>query len=107
MTQSLVLIGLFLGLLACLPWFISLIKKRYGVGLLSQGEQTRVVSAVAIGPTQRVVTVEVGPDSDRTWLVLGVTQQSVACLHSLPAPRAGVPPVTGNATSAGTTGGTL
>lgn len=91
MTQSLVLIGLFLGLLACLPWLIARIKQRYGSGVLSAGEPARVVSAVAIGPTQRVVTVEVGPDSARTWLILGVTQQSVSCLHSLPAPTAPAP----------------
>jgi len=39
---------------------------------------------VAVGPQQRVVTVEVGPEGARTWLVLGVTAQQVSCLHVLP-----------------------
>ena len=42
-----------------------------------------------IDPTERVVTVEVGPPGDRKWLVLGVTAQSITLLHSL----AGVPEV--------------
>jgi flagellar protein FliO/FliZ len=43
-----------------------------------------------------VVTVEVGPEGARTWLVLGVTAQSINCLHVMPAgaaptARAGMP----------------
>jgi flagellar protein FliO/FliZ len=44
---------------------------------------------VAVGPHQRVVTVEVGPQDARIWLVLGVTQQSIGCLHTI-APRSGM-----------------
>jgi len=44
-----------------------------------------VLSAVAVGPHQRVVTLEVGPAHDRVCLVLGVTAQSISCLHSTPA----------------------
>jgi flagellar protein FliO/FliZ len=36
-----------------------------------------------VGPHQRVVTVEVGPEGARTWLVLGVTGQTISCLHSM------------------------
>ena len=49
----------------------------------------RLVSALALGPQQRVVTVEVGPQNARVWLVLGVTQQSIQCLHTMPAELAG------------------
>jgi flagellar protein FliO/FliZ len=38
-----------------------------------------------------VVTVEVGPEGARTWLVLGVTGQSITCLHTLPAASSEVP----------------
>jgi len=31
-----------------------------------------------------VVTVEIGPEGSRTWLVLGVTSQSITCLHTMP-----------------------
>ena len=43
---------------------------------------SKLVSVVAVGPNQRVVTVEVGPDHNRAWLVLGVTPQQITCLHS-------------------------
>jgi flagellar protein FliO/FliZ len=82
MTQSMLSVGVFLALLACLPWLISWFKQRKGGGRELDG-QSRVVSAVAIGPHQRVVTVEVGPDHARTMLVLGVTAQSITCLHTM------------------------
>ena len=44
---------------------------------------TRIVSAVGVGPHQRVVTVEVGPQDARVWLTLGVTAQSITCLHTI------------------------
>jgi flagellar protein FliO/FliZ len=47
-----------------------------------------LVSALALGPQQKVVTVEVGPQNARVWLVLGVTQQSIQCLHTMPADQA-------------------
>lgn len=85
MTQSLLLIGLFLFVLACLPFAVTRLKQRYGMGMSNVPGQSRIVSAVAVGPNQRVVTVEVGPDTAKTWLVLGVTPQAVTCLHTLPA----------------------
>lgn len=86
MTQSLILIGFFLLILMCLPYAVSRIKQRYGLGPMGAQGQSRLVSAIAVGPNQRVVTVEVGPEAQRTWLVLGVTAQSVTCLHTLTPP---------------------
>ncbi len=85
MTQSLILIGLFLCVLVSLPFLIEHLKKRYGLGTVGATGPTRLVSALALGPQQKVVTVEVGPPHARIWLVLGVTQQSIQCLHTLPA----------------------
>lgn len=82
MTQSLVSVGVFLALLACLPLAIKWWKQRSGDVARDSGGQARVVSAVAVGPHQRVVTVEVGPESARILLVLGVTAQTINCLHS-------------------------
>lgn len=82
MTQSLVSVGLFLALLACLPWFINWAKLRVKNAKEEVGGQSKVISAVAVGPHQRVVTVEIGPEGSRVWLTLGVTPQSVTCLHS-------------------------
>ena len=46
--------------------------------------QVRLISQLAIGPQQRVVVLETGPLHQRTHLVLGVTAQSIQCLHSTP-----------------------
>lgn len=84
MTQSLVSIAIFLGLLACLPMAVKWLKTRSGYTPLPVGDQAVVVSAVAVGPHQRVVTVEVGPQDARVRLTLGVTAQSITCLHTAP-----------------------
>ncbi|MEO7108166.1 MAG: flagellar biosynthetic protein FliO, partial [Rhodoferax sp.] len=47
--------------------------------------QSRFISALAVGPHQRVVTVEVGPEGKRVWLTLGVTSQNITCLHCVDA----------------------
>lgn len=46
---------------------------------------SKVVSAVGLGPNQRVVTVEVGPENRRLLLVLGVSAQGIVCLHKFEA----------------------
>ena len=94
MAQTLGLVFLFVVLLAMLPAGVKWLQRRSGLlGLPAMGPASRIVSAVAVGPQQRVVTVEVGPETARVWLVLGVTAQSVTCLHTVPmgglAPAAG------------------
>ncbi|MDH4416114.1 MAG: flagellar biosynthetic protein FliO [Acidovorax sp.] len=84
MTQTLLVVVLFVGAMAALPWLVRRLQQRHAGGALAAGGASRVVSAVAVGPQQRVVTVEVGPEHARTWLVLGVTAQQVSCLHVLP-----------------------
>jgi len=91
MTQSLILVGLFLAVLVSLPFLLEHFKKRFGLQLPGSTGTTRLVSALSLGPQQKVVTVEVGPPSARVWLVLGVTPQAIACLHSAPAEPAGAP----------------
>ena len=48
---------------------------------IDKAEASRVLSQVAVGPQQRVVTVEVNADGQRAVLVLGVTAQQIQCLH--------------------------
>jgi len=91
MAQTLILVVLFVGAMACLPWLVRRLQQRQAAGQAATGTTSRVLSAVAVGPQQRVVTVEVGPEHARTWLVLGVTAQQMTCLHVLPASP--VPPV--------------
>jgi flagellar protein FliO/FliZ len=85
MTQTLGIVVLFVGAMAMLPWLVRRLQQHRTAGAASANTASKVMSAVAIGPQQRVVTVEVGPDHARTWLVLGVTAQNVSCLHVLPA----------------------
>ncbi len=85
MTQTLLSVALFIALLAALPWGIRWLQRRTQGGMATAAMSSRLVGALAVGPQQRVVTVEVGPPGARTWLVLGVTAQSITCLHSMPA----------------------
>ncbi len=100
MSQTLITVAVFVLLLALVPFGIKWIQSRPGSAMAGIGSGTRVISAVAVGPQQRVVTVEVGPQDARIWLVLGVTQQSIGCLHTI-APPAG-PERGGLGTAAGT-----
>ncbi len=81
MTQTILTVAIFLLLLALVPAGIKWLQARAAGGSPGVGVGVKVISAVAVGPHQRVVTVEVGPDDARTWLVLGVTSQSISCLY--------------------------
>lgn len=90
MTQTLLVVVLFVGAMALLPWLVRRLQQRHAAGAGGgPGAASRVLSAVAVGPQQRVVTVEVGPEHARTWLVLGVTAQQVSCLHVMAAAPVG------------------
>jgi flagellar protein FliO/FliZ len=82
MTQTLISVGLFVLLLALVPVGLKWAQRRVAAGGASAVAASRVVSAVAVGQHQRVVTVEVGPEGARVWLTLGVTAQTITCLHS-------------------------
>ena len=84
MTQTLLVVVLFVGAMATLPWLVRRLQQRHASSGLSVGAPSKVISAVAVGPQQKVVTVEVGPEHARTCLVLGVTPQQISCLHVLP-----------------------
>lgn len=94
MTQTLLSIGIFVVLLALVPVGLKWVQRRSAGGASGIASASRVVSAVAVGPHQRVVTVEVGPDGARVWLTLGVTAQTITCLHSaaVESQTAGAPP---------------
>lgn len=83
MTQTLLSVGIFVVLLALVPVGLKWVQRRSAGGASGSASASRVVSAIAVGPHQRVVTVEVGPDGARTWLTLGVTAQTITCLHSV------------------------
>jgi flagellar protein FliO/FliZ len=92
MSQSLVSVGIFLAVLVCLPFAIKWVQQRaHRVGVRDVAGQVRLIGALALGPHQRVVTVEVGPENARTWLTLGITGQSITCLHSAPVIESATP----------------
>ena len=83
MFQTLALLVLFIAAVAALPWLLRRWQQRQSVGRAGGGPSAKVLSTVAVGPTKRVVTVEVGDAGQRACLVLGVTAQHIQCLHVL------------------------
>lgn len=83
MTQTIFAVVVFLVLLALLPLAIRWLQRRSPGGAAATAA-SRIVSTLAVGPQQRVVTIEVGPEGERSWLVLGVTPQNISCLHTIP-----------------------
>ncbi|MCD6663457.1 MAG: flagellar biosynthetic protein FliO [Comamonas sp.] len=83
--SSLVWVVVFIGAIATLPWLVRRWQRGRSAlpGAASAG--SRVLSSVAVGPQQRVVTVEAGTAQQRVVLVLGVTAAQINCLHVLPA----------------------
>jgi flagellar protein FliO/FliZ len=91
MTQTLAVVVLFVVAISFLPWLVRRLQLRQaGLGGGSAG--SRVLTQVAVGPQQRVVTVEVQHEGRRAVLVLGVTAQQIQCLHVLPAGGAALVP---------------
>lgn len=89
MAQSWYAVSIFLALLISAPFLIKWFKLGKGMRGEDATHQSRLVSTVAVGPQQKVVTLEVGPEGARAWLVLGVTAQQVTCLHVIHANELG------------------
>jgi flagellar protein FliO/FliZ len=81
MSSTLVVLALFVGAIAMIPYAIKWLKQRAALGGSGVLDASRIISAVAVGAHQRVVTLEVGPAHARIWLTLGVTQTTISCLH--------------------------
>jgi flagellar protein FliO/FliZ len=75
--------ALVIVLIACLPFVVRRLIAHQKIRGIDP-DQVRLISQLAIGPQQRVVVLETGPLHERTHLVLGVTAQSIQCLHSTP-----------------------
>jgi len=81
-------------LMVLLAWALQRWRKHLP-GLPAQGGPTlQVLNTVALGPQQRLVTVQIGQGADAQCLVLGVAPGSINTLHTQPWPV--------DATSAGT-----
>ena len=73
----------FLAIVAMIPIALWLLKRTPVGGNGNGAAAMRHVSTLALSSSQRVVTVEVGTGEGRRWLVLGVTQGSIATLHTM------------------------
>jgi flagellar protein FliO/FliZ len=77
----------FVAILAAIPLVLWLLKRSplgrlHGLAAHGPGAM-RTVSSLALSPSQRLVTVEVGEGAQRRWLVLGVTPSSIQTVHVL------------------------
>jgi flagellar protein FliO/FliZ len=75
----------FLLALASVPFLLRWLKSRLPQSGQLSGTQNKLISVIAVGPHQRIVTVEVGPAHERVWLTLGVSSAGIHCLHTSPA----------------------
>ena len=76
----------FVFIVALIPVSLWLLKRSgLASGLTAAGANApmKTVGQLNLGPGQRLVTVEVGQGDERTWLVLGVTGQSIQTLHTM------------------------
>jgi flagellar protein FliO/FliZ len=71
-------LGVVLALIALVAWLL----RRFAPGQMAGHGNLRVVAAVAVGPKERVVLVDVG----EARLVLGVAPGLVTKLHEMPRP---------------------
>jgi flagellar protein FliO/FliZ len=85
MSQQVIYVAVFMVAIACLPWLTKWLVGRNSLGKGTTSAGAKIISVVAVGPTQRIVTLEAGPEHDRLCLVLGVTSQQITCLHRSPA----------------------
>lgn len=75
-----------LALMVLLAWALQRWRKHLP-GLPAQGGPAlQVLHTVALGPQQRLVTVQIGQGADAQCLVLGVAPGSINTLHTLPWP---------------------
>ena len=80
----------FVLILALIPAALWLLKRSALGTAGAGGAGMRLVGSLALSPSQRLLTVEVGSGDERRWLVLGVTAAGIQTLHTLP-PQAELP----------------
>jgi flagellar protein FliO/FliZ len=89
MAQTYSLVIAFLLVLIALALGAHWLQRRGLTGAAGGAVGSRVVSVLAVGPHQKVMTVEVDSSGQKIWLILGVTPQSISCLHSISAAAPG------------------
>jgi flagellar protein FliO/FliZ len=73
----------FVAVLAAIPLVLWLLRRTPLGARGSAPGLPQPVAVLPLSPTQRLVTIEVGRGEERLWLVLGVTPQHIATLHTM------------------------
>lgn len=83
-TSGMLMLQVLLGLIVVLAAIVATawLLRRLGVSQMRGNANMRVVGAVAVGPRERVILVEVRD----TWLVLGVAPGRVNAVHQMAKP---------------------
>ncbi|MFP8779474.1 FliO/MopB family protein [Hydrogenophaga sp. RWCD_12] len=76
-----------------IAWLLQRYRRHLPGAAHRAGPALQVLGGVALGPQQRVVTVQVGQGEQAVCLVLGVSPGSVTALHQMPLPTAASEPV--------------
>jgi flagellar protein FliO/FliZ len=71
-----------------IAWLLQRYRRHLPGAALRAGPHLQVLGGVALGPQQRVVTLQVGQGEQAVCLVLGVSPGSVTALHQMPLPAA-------------------
>lgn len=84
LSASLLALAAMVLAMAVLPWLLRRWQQRSQAARGVVGVQGQVLHTLALGPGQRVVTVELERDGAPLCLVLGVSAQHIQCLHVWP-----------------------
>lgn len=71
-----------------IAWLLQRYRRHLPGAAHRAGPSLQVLGGVALGPQQRVVTLQVGQGEQAVCLVLGVSPGSVTALHQMPLPEA-------------------
>jgi flagellar protein FliO/FliZ len=84
-------VGLLLAMMI-VAWLLQRWRRHLPNMARQAGPSLKVMSALPLGPQQRVVTVQVGEGEHGVCLVLGVTPGGITALHQYPVPSHPTPP---------------
>ena len=79
-------------LMVGIAWLLQRYRRHLPGAAQRAGPALQVLGGVALGPQQRVVTVQVGQGEQAVCLVLGVAAGSITALHQLPMPTVAADP---------------
>lgn len=86
-TSTITSVFWFFTIVALIPLVLWLLKRSGAMGHIQTTAGLRAVAVLPISAHQRIMTIEVEHGSQRQFLVLGVTAQSISVLREIPAPE--------------------